>query len=109
VEVSNKKILVVDSEKVIRQLLAKKFTLLGYSIFLASNGEEALIVFNRERPHLIILDVLLPKSDGYEVCRRIREDSKTPIIVLSSRGGVLDRIICFEIGADDYLTKPFFS
>ena len=106
-EVYNKKILIVDSERIIRQVLATRLTTLGYSVFLASNGDDALVTFDIEQPHLIILDIMLPKSDGYEVCRKIRENSKIPIIILSARDGISDRILGLEIGANDYLTKPF--
>jgi len=107
VEVSNKKLLIVDNEATIRQVLATRFTILGYRVFLASNGKSALNLFKVEQPDLIILELILPKLDGFEVCRKIRETSQVPIIILSGLGGVSDRVLGLNLGADDYVTKPF--
>ena len=106
-EVFNEKLLIVDNEATIRQVLATRFSILGYRVFLASDGKSALAIFNNEHPDLIILDVVLPKLDGYEVCRKIREGSQVPIIMLTSLGGISDRVLGLNLGADDYLVKPF--
>lgn len=106
-QVYNKKILVVDNEIDIRKLLFTRLTLLGYKVFLASNAKETLSIFFKEKPDLIILDIVLPQLDGYSICRKIRENSQVPIIMLSGLAEVSDRIKGFELGADDYLTKPF--
>jgi len=108
VEIYKKKILVVDGENTIRQVLSTNLTKQGYIVFLASNGKEALELFTKEEPNLVVLDIVLPKLDGYEVCRRIREKSKTPIIIISSLGNISDRIKGLNLGADDYMIKPFY-
>ena len=107
-EVYNKKILVVDEEAIIRHLLSTNLTKQGYIVFLASDGKEALEIFTKEQPNLVVLDIVLPKLDGYEVCRRIRENSKTPIIIITSLGNISDRIKGLNLGADDYIIKPFY-
>jgi len=107
VEGFNKKILIVDNEFDIRQLLAMRLAILGYKIFLASNGKVALNTFKKEQINLVILDIILPQLDGYELCRKIREKSQVPIIVLSRLGNVGDRVRGLELGADDYIIKPF--
>ena len=91
-EVYNKKILVVDEEAIIRHLLSTNLTKQGYIVFLASDGKEALEIFTKEQPNLVVLDIVLPKLDGYEVCRRIRENSKTPIIIITTLRNISDRI-----------------
>jgi len=107
VKVYNKKVLVVDNEIDIRNLLLTRLTLLDYKVLLASNSKEALSTFFKEQPDLIILDIVLPQLDGYSICRKIRENSYVPIIILSGLDAISDRIKGFEFGADDYLTKPF--
>jgi OmpR family response regulator RpaB len=107
VEVFAKKILIVDHQVNIRKLLATRLNLLGYKIILASNGKDALIEFITESPDLVIIDIMLPKLDGYSVCRKIRENSPIPIIILTAINSFSDRIIGLELGADDYLVKPF--
>ena len=106
-EVYTEKLLIVDNEATIRQILATRLTTLGYRVFLAPDGKMALTIFNSEQPDLIILDIILPKLDGYEVCRKIREGSQVPIIMLTSLGGISDRVLGLELGADDYVVKPF--
>ena len=108
-EVYTEKLLIVDNEATIRQILATRLTTLGYRVFLAPDGKTALTIFNSEQPDLIILDIILPKLDGYEVCRKIREGSQVPIIMLTSLGGVSDRVLGLELGADDYVIKPFYQ
>ncbi len=101
------RILVVDDDASIRKIVRANLLARDYEILLAENGIEALNMINKEIIHLIILDIMMPYLDGYEVCRRIREVSKIPIIVLSARDGESDKLKCFELGADDYITKPF--
>tara|TARA_B100000780_G_C21083287_1_gene436330 strand:- start:659 stop:1372 length:714 start_codon:yes stop_codon:yes gene_type:complete len=107
VEVYNEKILVIDGDIGIRQILATRLTILGYKVFLSSNGKDALVSFNKEQPDLIILDLILPKIDGYDVCRTIRSNSQIPILIITSLANIADRISGLELGADDYITKPF--
>merc|ERR1711965_1160121 len=80
---------------------------MGYTVLLAPTGEKALKIFNTEQPNLIVLDLLLPKLDGYELCRQIREKAQTPIIILTALSDIPDRILGLELGADDYVLKPF--
>ncbi len=100
-------ILVVDDDLSISRLLCANLKARGYEVTAVLDGEEALDVVEREFVDLIILDIMMPKMDGVEVCRRVREWSKVPIIMLSARGGEMDKVNCLELGADDYLTKPF--
>lgn len=107
-DVSNKKILIVDSDTTIQKLLKKRLTNIGFNVILTTNEKEALFLFNKEAPCLVVFDIMLPNLDGYEFCQKIRENSKVPIIILSSRDNISDRIKGLEQGADDYLVKPFF-
>lgn len=106
-ELYNEKILIVDDEISIRQILETRLSIRGYNVILAANGEEALRLFRKEKPHLVILDVMLPKIDGYEVCTEIRKESQVPIIMLTALGDIADRVMGLELGADDYVMKPF--
>ena len=106
-DVQATKILVVDYEKTTRAVIAKRLTSLGYIVFLDSNGKDALITFCNELPDLVILDVLLPKVDGYELCCKLREISQTPIIILTALDTTSDCIMGLDFGADDYVVKPF--
>lgn len=101
------RILVVDDEEPIRTLLAFPLRRDGHDVVTAASGAEALAEFDRVRPDLVLLDVMLPGIDGFEVCRRLRERSPVPIIMLSARGEEIDRVAGLESGADDYVTKPF--
>lgn len=101
------KVLVVDDEASIRRILETRLKLAGYNVATAADGQEALEQFNSFQPDLVILDVMLPKLDGYEVCREIRKTSDTPIIMLTAVADVSNRIQGLEIGADDYVVKPF--
>jgi DNA-binding response OmpR family regulator len=101
------RILVVDDEETIVQLVAYNLRRAGYDVTTASNGEEAIRLFRAEAPDLVILDVMMPGLDGFEVCKELRKESDTPIVMLTARGEEIDRVIGFEIGADDYVTKPF--
>lgn len=103
----NETILVVDDEINIRQILETRLSIRGYKVILASNGKEALEIFQKEKPDLIILDIMLPKLDGYEVCTKIRQESEIPIIMLTALGDISDRVMGLELGADDYVMKPF--
>ena len=101
------KILVVDDDANIRQILEARLTISGYIVLLANDGEEALKVFRKESPDLIILDIMLPKIGGYEVCKELRKGSSVPIIMLTALGDISDRVMGLEFGADDYVLKPF--
>ncbi|MEL6322330.1 MAG: response regulator, partial [Cyanobacteria bacterium J06626_14] len=103
----NRKILVVDDENAIRQILATRLSMGGYDVVVAANGEEALQVFAQEEPDLVVLDVMMPKLDGYSVCQELRKKTDVPIIMLTALGEIADRITGLEMGADDYLAKPF--
>jgi|TARA_B110000444_G_C18847900_1_gene603299 OmpR family response regulator RpaB len=107
VNVCNEKILIVDDEISIRQILETRLSIRGYTVFLANNGEEALDIFRKEQPNVIILDIMLPKLNGYKVCSEIRKESKVPIIMLTALGDISDRVTGLELGADDYVIKPF--
>jgi two-component system KDP operon response regulator KdpE len=100
-------ILIVDDEPQIRRALRVGLAAHGYEVLLAGNGEEALDQVALHRPDLIVLDLAMPVMDGFEVCRRVREWSQAPIIVLSVRRGETDKVKALDLGADDYLTKPF--
>ena len=101
------RILVVDDEESIRTLLAFPLRRDGHEVLTAADGREALEQFDRSRPDLVLLDVMLPGVDGFEVCRQLRQRSTVPIIMLSARGEEGDRVTGLESGADDYVTKPF--
>jgi two-component system OmpR family response regulator len=100
-------ILVVDDDPHIRQVVCFALSKSGYATVEAGDGLSALAIARQERPDLVILDVAMPEMDGTEVCRRIRKSADTPIIFLSSKDDEIDRIVGLEIGADDYVTKPF--
>lgn len=101
------RILVVDDELILIKLLRANLESNGYEVLAAIDGDEALQVIEKGLPDLMILDILMPRMNGFEVCRRIREWSPIPIIMLSSRGDVNDKTKCLDLGADDYITKPF--
>ena len=101
------KILIVEDEKHIARALRYNLEKEGYTVFSAEDGEAALVLFAAERPELVILDLMLPKLDGLEVCKAIRKKSSVPVIMLTARKEEVDRIIGLELGADDYVTKPF--
>ena len=100
-------ILVVDDDPAILRLVCTNLKARGYKVSTAVDGEDALEAVEKDFVDLIILDLMMPKVDGVEVCRRIREWSSVPIVVLSARGDEKDKVKCLELGADDYLTKPF--
>jgi two-component system KDP operon response regulator KdpE len=100
-------ILLVDDEVSIQRAMAPLLRSRGYGVMVASTGAEALGAFQRDRPDLVILDLGLPDMDGSEVCRQIRERADTPILILSARGAEKDKVAALDLGADDYVTKPF--
>jgi len=102
-EDQKEKILIVDDETSIRRILETRLSMIGYNVVSAADGEEALIIFRKEYPNLVILDVMMPKLDGYGVCQELRKESDVPIIMLTALGDVSDRITGLELGADDYV------
>ena len=100
-------ILLVDDEDSIQTLLTYPLERDGYRVVQARDGEEALRRFGEEEVDLVVLDIMLPKLDGFEVCRRLRSESTVPIIMLTARDDELDKVLGLELGADDYITKPF--
>jgi len=101
------KILLVEDEAVLRHSLAFSLEQEGFTVVAAEDGVSALELAERERPDLVVLDIMLPGLDGWEVCRRLRRSSAVPVIMLSARGSEIDKVLGLEMGADDYLTKPF--
>lgn len=101
------KVMLVDDEDSIRKIVEHLIQKEGHDFCYAADGEKALQMFAHENPDLVILDVMLPEVDGFEVCRRIRQDSAVPIILLSAKGDIVDKSVGFNMGADDYMTKPF--
>lgn len=101
------KILVVDDEKAIVDILKFNLQREGYIVVTAYNGEEGLQVFERENPDLMLLDIMMPKMDGLQVCKTIRNKYDTPIIMLTAKAEEVDKVLGLELGADDYVTKPF--
>ena len=104
---SKQKILVVDDEASIRRILETRLKMAGYNVVTAEDGEEAVDLFNKTNPDIVILDVMMPKMDGYGVTREIRRVSDVPIIILTALGDVSERITGLELGADDYVIKPY--
>lgn len=102
-----KKILVVDDEKPISDIVKFNLTKEGYEVFTAFDGEEAVEMVDEVNPDLIILDLMLPKKDGLEVCRDVRKKYDTPIIMVTAKDSEIDKVLGLELGADDYVTKPF--
>lgn len=106
---SKQKILIVDDDANIAELISLYLTKEFYEVQIVEDGEQALQVFNTFQPNLILLDLMLPGIDGYQVCREIRSRSNTPIIMLSAKGEIFDKVLGLELGADDYMIKPFDS
>ena len=104
---AGEKILVVEDDKNLSKVLKYNLEKQGYSVVTASDGEAGLESFEREKPDLVVLDLMLPKIDGFEFCKAVRRESRSPILMLTARRQELDRILGLEIGADDYVTKPF--
>jgi DNA-binding response OmpR family regulator len=101
------RILLVDDEQAVQTLLTYPLRKEGYEVVEAKDGQEALDLFGEERFDLVVLDIMLPKLDGIEVCRRLRTRSQVPIIMLTAKGDEVDKVAGLEMGADDYITKPF--
>lgn len=101
------KVLVVEDEPILLETLAYNLRKQGYEVLQASDGYQALQLARQERPALLLLDVMLPGIDGYEVCRILRQEMSAPILMLTARDDEVDKIVGLEVGADDYLTKPF--
>ena len=102
-----KKILIVDDDTNICELLRLYIEKDGFDTAIANNGTQALKLFEQEKPDLIMLDIMLPELDGWQVCREIRKTSQVPIIMLTAKGEVFDKVLGLELGADDYVVKPF--
>ena len=107
--VNKQKILIVDDDENIAELISLYFTKECFDTMMVHDGEEALVAFDTYQPNLMLLDLMLPGIDGYQVCREIRARSNTPIIMLSAKGEVFDKVLGLEMGADDYIMKPFDS
>ncbi len=103
------KILIVDDDNNIAELISLYLTKECYDTKIVNDGEQALIAFEHYKPNMLLLDLMLPGIDGYQVCREIRAKSDVPIIMLSAKGEVFDKVLGLELGADDYILKPFDS
>ena len=103
------KILIVDDDNKIAELISLYLTKECYDTKIVNDGEQALIAFEHYKPNMLLLDLMLPGIDGYQVCREIRAKSDVPIIMLSAKGEVFDKVLGLELGADDYILKPFDS
>jgi DNA-binding response OmpR family regulator len=101
------RVLVVDDEPVVREVLTRYLERDGFDVATACDGEDAIATFDAEAPDLVLLDLMLPRLDGFEVFRAIRSRSRSPVIMLTARGEVTDRIVGLDVGADDYVSKPF--
>lgn len=101
------KILVVDDDSIVLTMIQANLEARGYEVVIANNGAESVSVAQKEKPDLIILDIMMPEMDGFETCRIIREFSRVPVVMLSARVGENDEEKCAGCGASDYLTKPF--
>ena len=104
---ANKKVLIVDDDTNICELLRLYLEKDGFDTIIANDGESAIVKFNLEEPDIILLDIMLPKLDGWQVCRTIRKNSQVPIIMITAKGETFDKILGLDLGADDYVTKPF--
>ena len=104
---ANEKILVVDDDINICELLRLYLTKEGYQVTTANDGEEGLAQFGQTKPDMVLLDVMMPRLDGLEVCRRIRKQGNTPVMMLTAKGETFDKVLGLELGADDYMVKPF--
>ena len=103
------KILVADDDLNICELLRLYLEKEGFEVVMAHDGEEAVAKFESEKPSLILLDIMMPKLDGWQVCRQIRQKSDCPIIMLTAKGETFDKVLGLELGADDYVVKPFYT
>jgi len=105
--VSNEKILIIEDEENILEAVKYTLTQEGYDVFTSVDGEDGLKKAQKIKPDLVLLDVMLPKMDGFEVCRILRKDLEMPVFMISAKAEEIDRVVGLEIGADDYITKPF--
>ncbi len=103
----SEKVLVVEDELTLRETLEYNLTRQGYTVLTAADGRAGLTVARQELPDLIVLDLMLPLLDGFEVCRILRQEMNVPILMLTARADEIDKIVGLEVGADDYMTKPF--
>ena len=101
------KILIADDEQLMRQLVIDFLKPEGYEILEAVDGKEALDIYDKEHPDLVLLDVMMPGYDGWTVCREIRRESTVPIMMLTAKGEEIDQLFAYDLGADEYITKPF--
>jgi two-component system response regulator ResD len=101
------RILVVDDERIVTEVVERYLRRDGYDVKVAEDGAQALKIANEWHPNLVVLDLMLPKIDGLEVCRQLRKDESIPVIMLTAKGEETDRIVGLELGADDYIVKPF--
>ena len=104
---AQEKILIVEDDKNISKILRYNLEKEGFRVVFSADGEAGLEVFRREKPDLVVLDLMLPKLNGFEFCKIVRQERRTPILMLTARKEEIDRILGLEIGADDYVTKPF--
>ncbi|MEC7836634.1 MAG: response regulator, partial [Chloroflexota bacterium] len=104
---SNEKILIIEDEENILEAVKYTLTQEGYDVFTSVDGEDGLKKAQKIKPDLVLLDVMLPKMDGFEVCRILRKDLEMPVFMISAKAEEIDRVVGLEIGADDYITKPF--
>lgn len=104
---STEKILIIDDEEELASILKQYLNIEGFEVIIASDGESGIKDFYEKSPALVILDIMLPKADGFEICTKIREKSDIPIIILSAKNGEMDKVVTLGLGADDYVTKPF--
>jgi two-component system, OmpR family, phosphate regulon response regulator OmpR len=102
-----KRVLLIDDDQKLRKLLVEYLEGYGFQMFTLADGEAVLKTVKKEAPDIVILDVMLPKSDGFEVLKQVRLQSDVPVIMLTARGEEADRVVGLELGADDYLPKPF--
>lgn len=101
------KVLIIDEDKNCCNTLKSSLEKDGYSVILSHDGDEALIKFNALKPDIILLDVIIPKTDGWQICREVRKKSNIPLIIITSKSETFDKVLGLELGADDYIVKPF--
>jgi len=101
------RLLLIDDDPMITEPLVRQLSLAGYDVLVAQDGRSGLQLAQTKQPDLVVLDVMMPETDGWEVCRKLRQSSVVPILMLTALGEEVDRILGLELGADDYLTKPF--
>ena len=107
--VNKQKILIVDDDENIAELISLYLTKECFDTMTVNDGEQALVAYDTYQPNLVLLDLMLPGIDGYQVCRELRTRSNVPIIMLSAKGEIFDKVLGLELGADDYIMKPFDS